>query len=541
MERAVLIVDDDHIVCKELGKELRRNFFSTCIAYTGTDALEILNKKKFDVILLDVKIPDINGLKLLKQVKEKWTNCEVIIMTGYGSQEVAIQALHNGAIDYLEKPIKLDELNTALGRALEKLAEKEELIYRSSVLVVDDDKEFTQKIKNFLNKEGYNIFTAHDGIKGLEIINGNKIDVVLTDIKMSGMDGIKLLEKSKELHKDIEVIMMTGYGDEELAVKALRRGAINYLRKPIDLNELCIAIEKAIEKIVLYRNQLYRNRELKISKEIISKMNEELERKIRERTLKLSQTQTQLFQTSKLATLGEMSTGLAHELNQPLTGISLIAANIRKLIKMKLLKEKELEEAVKDIEENVRRMSNVINHIRTFARQDTLKFVHMDINDSIKGALNLLGEQLRLHDIKVIKELSNNLPMIEGERYQIEQVVINIISNARDALDDKGRWDKKRLKDWSKTITIKTAMQKNYKKEDCVCIHVSDNGTGMSPEVKQKMFEPFFTTKEVGKATGLGMSISYGIVQSHKGMIYVDSKEGEGTTVSVKFPIKIKE
>ncbi|MBE3113282.1 MAG: response regulator [Actinobacteria bacterium] len=541
MERAVLIVDDDHIVCKELEKELRRNYFSTYIAYTGTDALEILNKKKFDVILLDVKIPDINGLKLLKQVKEKWTNCEVIIMTGYGSQEVAIQALHNGAIDYLEKPIKLDELNTALGRALEKLAEKEELIYRSSVLVVDDDKEFTQKIKNFLNKEGYNIFTAHDGIKGLEIINGNKIDVVLTDIKMSGMDGIKLLEKSKELHKDIEVIMMTGYGDEELAVKALRRGAINYLRKPIDLNELCIAIEKAIEKIVLYRNQLYRNRELKISKEIISKMNEELERKIRERTLKLSQTQTQLFQTSKLATLGEMSTGLAHELNQPLTGISLIAANIRKLIKMKLLKEKELEEAVKDIEENVRRMSNVISHIRTFARQDTLKFAHMDINDSIKGALNLLGEQLRLQDIKVIKELSNNLPMIEGERYQIEQVVINIISNARDALDDKGRWDKKRLKDWSKTITIKTAMQKNYKKEDCVCIHVSDNGTGMSPEVKQKMFEPFFTTKEVGKATGLGMSISYGIVQSHKGMIYVDSKEGEGNAVSVELPIKIKE
>lgn len=541
MERAVLIVDDDHIVCKELGKELRRNFFSTYIAYTGTDALEILNKKKFDVILLDVRIPDMDGLELLKQVKEKWTNCEVIIITGYSSQEVAIQALRNGAIDYLEKPIKLDDLNTALGRALEKLAEKEELTYRSSVLVVDDDKKFTQKIKNFLNKEGYNVFTAYDGVKGLEIINGNKIDVVLTDIKMSVMDGIKLLEKSKELHKDIEVIMMTGYGDEELAVKALRSGAINYLRKPIDLNELLIAIEKAIEKIFLYRNQLYRNRELKIGKEIISKMNEELERRIRERTRKLSQTQTQLFQTSKLATLGEMSTGLAHELNQPLTGISLITTNIGKLIKMKLLKEGELEEAVKDIEENVRRMSNVINHIRTFARQDTLKFIHMDINDPVKGALNLLGEQLRLHDIKVIKELSNNLPMIEGEPYQIEQVVINIISNARDALDEKGRWDKKRLKDWSKTMTIKTAMQKNYKKGDCVCIHVSDNGTGMSSEVKQKMFEPFFTTKEVGKATGLGMSISYGIVQSHKGMIYVDSKEGEGTTVSVKLPIKIKE
>jgi len=541
MERAVLIVDDSRILCKELAKELRRNFFSTYITYTVIDALEILNKKKIDVILLDVKMPDGNGLEFLKQVKEKWTNCEVIIITGYGSQEIAIKALRVGAIDYLEKPLKFDELDAALGRALEKLAEKEELIYCSSVLIVDDDKKFTQKIKKILEKEGYNSFTAHNGKEGLEIVKNTKIDVILADIKMPVMDGIELLEKVKKLHQYIEVIMITGYGDKENAIKSLRKGAINYICKPINIEELCIALKKAIERVGLNRNQLFRSRELKINTEIISKMNKKMEEKIKKRTQELLQTQTQLFQTSKLATLGEMSAGLAHEINQPLTGISLIAMNIKKLIERRLLTEKEIKEAMQEISDNVKRMSNIVTHIRAFARQDIHNFIQVNVNECIKKALNLLGEQLRLHDIKIIKELDYNLPMIEGEPYQIEQVIINIISNARDALDEKERWDKERLKDWSKTITIKTAMEKNYEKGNCICIYVSDNGTGMLPEVKQKMFEPFFTKKEVGKATGLGMSISYGIVQSHKGRIYVDTKEGEGTTISVKFPIKMKE
>ena len=541
MERAVLIVDDSRILCKELAKELRCNFFSTYIAYTVLDALEILNKKKIDIILLDVKIPDENGLKFLKQVKEKWTNCEVIIITGYGSQEIAIEALRGGAIDYLEKPLKSDELDAALGRALEKLAEKEELIYCNSVLIVDDDKKFTQKIKKILEKEGYNSFTAHNGKEGLEIVKNTKIDVILADIKMPVMDGIELLEKAKKLHQDIEVIMITGYGNKENAVKSLRKGAINYIYKPINIEELCIALKKAIERVDLNRNQLYRSRELKINTEIISKMNEKMEKKIEERTQELSQTQTQLFQTSKLATLGEMCAGLAHEINQPLTGISLIAMNIKKLIERRLLTEKEIKEAIQEISDNVKRMSNIVTHIRAFARQDIHNFIQVNVNECIKKALNLLGEQLRLHDIKIIKELDYNLPMIEGEPYQIEQVIINIISNARDALDDKEKWDKEMLKDWSKTMTIKTAMEKHCEKGDCICIYVSDIGTGMLPEVKQKMFEPFFTKKEVGKATGLGMSISYGIVQSHKGRIYVDTKEGEGTTISVKFPIKMKE
>ncbi|HAJ95508.1 MAG TPA: hybrid sensor histidine kinase/response regulator [Actinobacteria bacterium] len=538
-KRKVLIVDDDPMICEYLKKEILRNFLSASIANNSMEALKILSRERIDIVVVDFHIPGMDGLRLLKKIKNKWKNCEVIIITGFGSQKVAIQALQYGAIDYLEKPIKIDELNTSIGRALEKIAEKEELIYRNTVLIVDDDEGFNQKLERVLKKEGYSIFTAYNGNTGLEIITNNKIDIILTDINMPGIDGIKLLERAKKIYKDVEVIMMTGYEDEEMAVNALRRGAINYLRKPIDLEELCIAIDKAIEKITLFRNQLYRNRELKINTEIISKMNEELETRVRDRTQKLSQTQSQLFQTSKLATLGEMSTGLAHELNQPLTGISLIAANIRMLIDRKLLKEEEINEAVEDIEKNVTRMSNIINHIRTFARQDTLKSIDMDINDSIQGALSLLGEQLRLRNIKIVKKFSNNLPMIKGEPHQIEQVAINIITNARDALSENDQEEKDKIKDRPNKLIIETINQKNIK-GDMVCLSIADNGIGMSSSTKQKMFDPFFTTKEVGKGTGLGMSISYGIVQSFNGTIDVKSKKGKGTTVSVKFPIAAK-
>lgn len=249
---------------------------------------------------------------------------------------------------------------------------------------------------------------------------------------------------------------------------------------------------------------------------------------------KLKETTVQLFQTSKLATLGEMSTGLAHEINQPLTAISLTEVTVRKLLERGLLTEEKTQESMLDIEQSVQRMSKIITHIRTFARQKALEFQEIDVNESVENSFKLFGEQLRLHEIQVTKELAFDLPEIIGEPYQIEQVVINLLTNARDALDDKGNWDPEKLKGWSKQLKIKTAL-----KGDWVCIEVSDNGVGMSAETREKMFDPFYTTKEVGRATGLGLSISYGIIQSHQGKIEVESELGKGTTFLVKLPLKM--
>lgn len=532
MSRTILIVDDDPTICSELQKELKRNFFPTFIAGNSKDALEILSKNKIDIILLDIFMPDIDGLDMLKKVKSKWPSVEVIIITGYSSQDKAIKALRRGAIDYLEKPINYEELNTSIGRAMEKITENADLTYRHTILLVDDDKNATKRLSRILTKEGYEVFTANNGKEGLEIINNNKIDILIADIEMPVMGGIELLERVKKFQKDIEVIMMTGFGDESLAIDALRKGAINYLRKPIDLDEVLIAIEQAVERIILYRNQLYRDRELKINSQIVSKINEELERRIEKRTLEINQVQSQLFQTSKLATLGEMAAGLAHELNQPLAGMSLCTTNMKKLKQRDLLSDTEIDETIENIEGLIKRMSKVIVHIRTFARQDLQKFKPTNVNESAENALNLMEEQLRLNDIELIRNFDLNIPQIIGEPYQIEQIVINALSNAKDALAQKEISDHNKLHVWRKKIEIKTSLVNQW-----ACIDIIDNGIGMSKAVKEKIFEPFYTTKEVGKATGLGLSISYGIIESHKGRIDVSSEEGKGTTLSIKLPI----
>jgi two-component system NtrC family sensor kinase len=535
----VLIVDDDRLIREQLRRELKRGFFKVFLAPDGKTALETVAREEIGVVILDIKLPDIYGLEVLTKIKKEKPDCEVIVITGWGTRDIAIQSLRRGAIDYIEKPIEADELSAALGRAQEKLAEREELQYKNRLLVIDDEEEVVKRLKDFLDKEGYEVAYALNGKEGLNIVENSKVDVLITDIKMDDMDGIEVLRRAKRLYQDIEGIMVTGFREQELAIRSLRAGAIDYITKPVNLDELLFAVSRAVERINLNRNRLYRNRELKISSEIVSKMNEELETRVEQRTKELSKTQAQLFQTSKLATLGEMSAGLAHEMNQPLGGISLVARHMRKMMERDTLSMEEIDSGLSDIEASVKRMSKIIQHIRTFARQDTLKFTQVDVNETIDSSMSLLGEQLRLHEIKVVTDLSPALPKITGEPYQLEQVWINLISNARDALDEK----EKKLSDrgrpfngFKKSIKISTTYDAESELP-CVEVHVNDNGIGLSKEQQEKIFEPFFTTKEVGKATGLGLSISHGIIESHKGTIEVESKEWEGTTVRVIMPI----
>jgi DNA-binding response OmpR family regulator len=537
-KKTVLIVDDDRVIREQLGKELRRRFFTVLLSADGKTALEAVNQEEIAIAILDVKLPDIDGLELLKKIKEKMPDCEVIIITGWGTREIAIQSLRRGAIDYIEKPIKMDELSAALGRAEEKLSEREELQYKNRILVIDDEKAIVTLMNKFLEKDGYDVVCALNGKEGLNIIENSKVDVIITDIRMHDMDGIELVQRAKGIYPDIEGIMVTGSEQQEFAVKSLRAGAIDYIVKPVNRDRLLFAVRKAIERINLNRDRLYRNRELKISSEIISKMNEELERRIEERSMELSQTQAQLFQTSKLATLGEMSAGLAHEMNQPLGGISLVAKHIRKLMEREKLSNEEFESGLFDIEASVKRMSKIIQHIRTFARQDTLQFIEVDVNETIDSALSLLGEQLRLHEIDLVRELSPALPRIAGEPYQLEQVWINLIANARDALDEKDKQisdGRGQVADYKKSLKISTIYDTGSE-TPCVQVRVDDNGIGLAEKQREKIFEPFFTTKEVGKATGLGLSISHGIIESHKGKIEVESKEWEGSSVQVILP-----
>ncbi len=239
--------------------------------------------------------------------------------------------------------------------------------------------------------------------------------------------------------------------------------------------------------------------------------------------------ETQLIQAGKLATLGTMAAGMAHEINQPLNVIQICADLIQKMVKKGVtISDEDLLNMSQDIIENVARAAGVIKHVRDFARQSERDLKKLNINDPIRDVFKVLGHQLTVHSIEVVLDLDDHLPDVRAEHNRLEQVFINLVTNAIDAMDEKSGHADGPVE---KMLTIRTFAENGH-----VVATVSDTGTGMSEEVKNKLFQPFFTTKEMGKGTGLGTCISFGIVKDYSGTISVETKEGEGSNFTVRFP-----
>ncbi len=243
------------------------------------------------------------------------------------------------------------------------------------------------------------------------------------------------------------------------------------------------------------------------------------------------QAEAQLIQASKMATLGEMSAGVAHELNQPLNAIRIGSDLLKKMVDRGESLDPGLAGKVsREISAQVERAANIINHLREFGRKSDLdELERVNINQPIRDVFTVLGQQLKLRQITVNLDLDENLPPIVGVRNRLEQVFINLVMNARDAIEEKR--ESPHLKEQESVLTIRT-----YREEGKVVAIVRDNGKGMPESVKEKIFEPFFTTKEVGKGTGLGLSISYGIIKDYEGSIEVESMAGSGTIFKIAFP-----
>ncbi|MBE9540845.1 MAG: PAS domain S-box protein [Proteobacteria bacterium] len=240
--------------------------------------------------------------------------------------------------------------------------------------------------------------------------------------------------------------------------------------------------------------------------------------------------EAQLIQASKLATLGTLASGMAHELTQPLNVIQVGSDFfLKKLKKGEKISNDELRTMAEEIGSHVDRASKVIKHMREFARQSDITRTRININEPIEDVFKVLGQQLRVHQIDVELDFDPHLPYIMAEHNRLEQVFINLVTNAMYAMDDKGL----RLgnKKWKRLLKIKSFLYNNQ-----VVVTISDTGKGLPEEIMDKIFEPFFTTREVGQGTGLGMSISYRIISDYGGTIEIESEVDKGTTFTLKFP-----
>ena len=243
------------------------------------------------------------------------------------------------------------------------------------------------------------------------------------------------------------------------------------------------------------------------------------------------ETEQQLIQASKMATLGEMATGVAHELNQPLAVIKTASRFFMKKINKKEKIENDiLFTMAEEIDSYVDRATKIIHHMRQFGRKSDINLAKVQVNAMLEKALEILGQQLKVRGIKVVWDLEQDLPLIMADSDRLEQVFINLMINARDAIDE--RWQSQPHQKGDKAITLKT---RSNAKEITVEIH--DTGSGIPDPILERIFEPFFTTKKVGQGTGLGLSISYGIIKDCKGSIRAVSRKGQGAGFIIKFPI----
>lgn len=243
--------------------------------------------------------------------------------------------------------------------------------------------------------------------------------------------------------------------------------------------------------------------------------------------------QAQLIHASKMATLGEMATGIAHELNQPLYVIRIGCDYLAKKIRATSgVATEDFLKVTQELNNNVDRATRIINHLREFGRKTDETLVLLDINDPIRNSVSLLKTQLEAHKIECILELKDELPKIKGNANRLEQVFLNLIVNARDAILSRHREPGQKMDVvQNDSVTIKSDI-----KGDWVIVKLSDTGTGIPEGLRSKVFEPFFTTKKTGQGTGLGLAISYTIVTEHNGSIEITKKRGPGTTIKLTFP-----
>ncbi len=381
----------------------------------------------------------------------------------------------------------------------------------AKLLVIDDEQPILEMLEMSLASEGYEVLTAESGDKGLKVFGQQRPKLVLTDIKMPGMDGIEVLKRIKAMDSDAEVIVVTGHGDMDSAVAALQHGASDFITKPVRDEVLMLALERAEKKIAISQQ--------------LRDYTDNLEQKVEECTLELRQAEEELMRAERLATIGETVAGLAHYIKNILTGLR----GGMYLVNMGMSKDRpeRLKEGWEMVQRNIQKVSDLVLDLLRYSKERVPQRSACNPNEIVSDAMELFRERAKEYHVKLRKILDPNLTDAYIDPEGIHNVVLNLISNAIDACID----DTDASKAWE--VTVKTQLERDAKSGDDFLLEIRDNGCGMTDEVKQKLFTKFFSTK-AGRGTGLGLLGTQKIVHEHGGEISVESRVGQGTTLSVR-------
>jgi signal transduction histidine kinase len=379
--------------------------------------------------------------------------------------------------------------------------------HKFTALVADDQPDMLKFITSELSGH-YNVVAVSDGQQAVDQAVVCAPDIVLLDMMMPEKDGLQACReiRASPETRGIPIVLITAHVDEETKLNALRAGASDFLPKPFSTTELHVRVKNLVESLDFQRK--------------LARQNQVLETTIEN----LKETESQLVQSEKLVSLGRLSAGLIHEINNPLnfvtTGLFTLRGKARFLPE---IERDDYAEILKEVEEGVIRVKSIVTDLRTFTHPGGVGTDVVNVADAVKAALRLLSQEWRGRvDVRV--DLSAG-QVVLAEKNRLIQVLVNLLQNSLDALRNKAFSDGKPL------IEIVGRVD-----DQVSSIIVRDNGEGIEPMVMDKVFDPFFTTKEVGQGMGLGLSICYRIVRHFGGRISVRSEPGKYCEFTLEFP-----
>jgi PAS domain S-box-containing protein len=506
----ILLIEDnpDHVLVAKriLGKH---QGLSLDVASDCTQASEKLAAGGYDVILCDYRLPCSSAMEVLRGLKKEGKDIPFIVTTSAGNEKVAVELIQEGAYDYIIKDDTFeDTLPLVINRALEKYRMMEE-----RRKIEDDLRASEEKYRALVENLPAAVYLSPVGDPAVSMYVSAQIETILGFTSEDFAADRQLW--FKRVHPD----------DRDMVTDFLMRacssganGAITVEYRMLARDNRTVWVQDRVRVILdktgkpSYLHGLMTD---------ITQL-KQAQKELQDAYMELKRTQQELIQSSKMVALGQLATGISHELNQPLTGIKGFA----QAMLMDMDKDHPFRRDVEKIVEQSNRMEKIIKNVRFFARKSEFELKDIDCNKPLEDALMLLSEQLKLHTIRLKKELAPDLPMIQADHNALQQAFINILTNARDAIDGLKRPE-------GGDILVKSTWDR---KQDSVVMRIEDNGCGISRENLKSIFNPFFTTKAPDRGIGLGLSIVYRIVENHGGKIDIDSTEGKGTSVVLSFP-----
>ncbi|MCC6476323.1 response regulator [bacterium] len=638
--REILIVDDDPATREGIAELLSLRELTPLLAADGPEALKLLKQHPaIRVVLTDVRLPGMDGVKLLGQMRLAHPHLQVVLMTAFHDRAVAMRALRQGANDFLQKPIRAEDLLQAIERSLHRA--RLEVVSSHWREVLDQLKTGTLIcdpmgiVKSVTPEAAELLRRSADSMVGKPVWNSTHLGNVRDLFEEEPAAHVGLLVAERHLHfervpvnrelgialllvidvteqrrmkKDLagfaqevetRVAERTRFLSEEihfterlldtadvliayinpedklerwnkfgqivtgLSVEEAERRLAKYARDensplqpvfdprcPDEISGRMAAIpaEDGTERVLTWSARRFREgpgmwgrliigidvTEQKQLETTLQNYNAYLEDMVKQRSRELKTKNAQLIHTARLASLGEMVGSIAHEMKQPLNVIAITADLIKLLRKNGKLNDDLLESNLDKIRGTVDRMATTINHLRGFTHIDATTFKSLTVKQVVNGSLALIGEQIRLEDLEIETEVDGEIPPFRGEQNQIEQVLINLLQNARDAVLELKEQQGRALTLEQRTIIVRG---KPHSEKNWIAVEVQDRGSGMPLEVAEHIFEPFFTTKDSSRGTGLGLAICLNIMRAHGGDVEVESAPGKGSVFRMLFPV----